>query len=107
MKVPHSKEAANHAVPESCVLHREVHGEALTGVHIGQPWSSEINLSRVPTLYPQRKATRLCALSRAHWPTWRGHRTWHVCTLFAREPGGLGFDQTPQGAGPHREGEEP
>jgi hypothetical protein len=25
VKVPHSKEAANHAVPESCVLYREVH----------------------------------------------------------------------------------
>jgi hypothetical protein len=39
--------------------------------------------------------------------TRRGRRTWHVCTLFAREPGDLGFDQPPYWAGPRREGEEP
>ena len=66
MRVPDNKEVANHVVPESCAAYREVRREALTGVHIGQPWSREIDIYRVPTLYPQRKATRLCALSRAH-----------------------------------------
>ena len=37
MKVPHNREIANHGVAESCVLYREVQGEALTGVRIGQP----------------------------------------------------------------------
>ena len=31
-------------VPESCVGHREVSGEALTGVLVGQPLSREITL---------------------------------------------------------------
>jgi hypothetical protein len=31
-------------VPESCVGHREVSGEALTGVSVGQPLSREIIL---------------------------------------------------------------
>ena len=37
MKVPHDKNVANHVVPESCVAHREVRREALTGARIGQP----------------------------------------------------------------------
>ncbi len=41
------------------------------------------------------------------WTARRGRRPWHVCTLLAREPGDLGFDQLPYWAGPHREGEEP
>ena len=44
MKVPHNREIANHGVAESCVLYREVQGEALTGVRIGQPLSREINV---------------------------------------------------------------
>ena len=41
MKVPNSKELANHAGPESCVAHREVRCEALTGVRAGQPLSHD------------------------------------------------------------------
>ena len=44
MKVPNSKEIANHVVPESCVAYREVRGEALTGVRTGQPLSRESTL---------------------------------------------------------------
>jgi hypothetical protein len=40
-------------------------------------------------------------------PTRRGRRPWHVWKLFVREPGGLGFDQRLDTAGPHRKGEEP
>jgi hypothetical protein len=47
-----------------------------------------------------------CVIASAR-PTQRGQRPWHVQTLFAREPGGLGFDQREDAAGPHREGEEP
>jgi len=39
--------------------------------------------------------------------TRRGRRTWHVQTLFVREPGGLAIDRSAMAAGPHREGEEP
>jgi hypothetical protein len=41
VQVPHSEGVANHTDPESCAVSREGIGEALTGVHIGQPWSRE------------------------------------------------------------------
>jgi hypothetical protein len=65
VQVPDSKEVANHAVPESCAVHREVWREALTGVRIGQPLSRERMFSRVPTPLLLRKATRMDALSQA------------------------------------------
>ena len=65
MKVPDSKEVANHVVPESCVAHREVRREALTGVRIGQPLSRDRSLSRVPTLFHLRKATWTGATTQA------------------------------------------
>jgi hypothetical protein len=65
VQVPHSKGIANHAVPESCAGHREVHGEALTGVRAGQPLSRVRNSIRVPTLSDLRKATRKGASSQA------------------------------------------
>lgn len=40
MQVP-DKDVANHVVPESCVVHREVQREALTGESIGQPLSRD------------------------------------------------------------------
>ena len=49
MQEPHKKGLANHLDPESCAGDREVAGEALTGAHAGQPLSSEITLSGVPT----------------------------------------------------------
>jgi hypothetical protein len=40
--------------------------------------------------------------------TRRSRRTWHVQTLFAREPGDLQLGRSQQQrGGPHREGEEP
>ena len=106
MKVPNDEEIANHIVPESCAAYREVRREALTGVRVGQPSSREMYKPRVLTPYMWRKATRLCAINASAQSTRRGQRPWHVCTLLAREPGDLGFDQ-PLLAGPHREGEEP
>ena len=66
MKVPDNKEVANHAVPESCAVHREVHGEALTGVRVGQPLSHEICVQfwmPMPLLW--QKAIRTGALTQA------------------------------------------
>ncbi len=37
MKVLNRKGIANHTGPESCVVHREVRNEALTGEPAGQP----------------------------------------------------------------------
>jgi hypothetical protein len=97
---------ASHSSPESCAGTREGVGEALTGVRTGQP------LSRERVLFPgahtvvnvegntKGRATASALTAR------RGRRTWHVWTLFVREPGDLGTDR--QGSvGPHREGEEP
>ncbi len=65
MQVPDNKEVANHVVPESCAVHREVRREALTGVRIGQPSSHDRSLSRVPTPFHRRKATRMSAPTQA------------------------------------------
>lgn len=64
MKVPDRKDIASHSVPESCIGGREAHGEALTGVRVGQPLSHEMFVqSWVPTLLLRRKATRAGAPS--------------------------------------------
>jgi hypothetical protein len=93
VQVPDNKEVANHVVPESCVLHREVQGEALTGVRIGQPSSRDRN--SVPGadtvhLVEGNIDGRVNASARR---TWRGRRTWHVRTLLVREPGDLQSDR--------------
>jgi hypothetical protein len=51
MKESYGKDPASHPDPESCVGGREEAGEALTGAHAGQPLSSEITLTGVPTPY--------------------------------------------------------
>lgn len=43
MQVPDSKEVATHAVPESCVSHREVGYEALTAVVMSLLQSAKLN----------------------------------------------------------------
>ncbi len=106
MKVPHNKEAANHVVPESCVLYREVQGEALAGVRIGQPWSHDSSLILGAHAVDSAEGNMTERAIASALATWRGLRPWHVRTLLAREPGDLGFDQSLP-IGPHREGEEP
>jgi hypothetical protein len=98
---------ANHIGPEPCAGTRESVGEASAGEHIGQLLSRDRNLSRVPTLFRRRKATRLGRVIASAPTTRRGRRLWHVCTLLAREPGDLWSDQSQYWTGPHREGEEP
>ena len=50
MQEPHEKRVANRLDPESCAGGGNSAGEALTGAHAGQPSSSEITLTGVPTL---------------------------------------------------------
>jgi len=50
MKEPYGEGLASHTGPESCAGARKDTGEALTGVHTGQPLSCEINRFRTPTL---------------------------------------------------------
>jgi hypothetical protein len=93
VKVPHDKDVANHVVPESCVAHREVRREALTGVRIGQPSSRDrksIPGADAVTGAEGNTTGRATASARS---TRRGHRTWHVRTLLAREPGDLRADR--------------
>ena len=107
MQVRRDEGIANHIGPESCAAHREVRGEALTGVHIGQPLSHESLLVLGADAVDRAEgntAGRAIASART---TRRGRRTWHVRTLLAREPGDLGSDQPRHRAGPHREGDEP
>jgi hypothetical protein len=87
VKVLNSKGIASHAGPESCVAHRDVRDEALTGEPAGQPLSREIfklvqgadAVSVVEGNTDRRVKASACS-------TLRGLRTWHVGTLFAREP---------------------
>jgi hypothetical protein len=66
MKEPYGEGPASHTGPESCAGAREGTGEALTGVHTGQPSSCEINQSGTPTLCLKRKATHCMALVASH-----------------------------------------
>ena len=89
VKVSNRKGIANQTGPESCVAHREVRDEALTGEPAGQPLSRESfnvqgadAVSVVEGNTDRRDSASACS-------TLRGLRTWHVGTLFAREPGAL------------------
>ena len=94
MKVLNSKGIASHTGPESCVTHREVRDEALTGELAGQPLSREIfKLVEGADAVSVGEGNTDRNVSASAWPTLRGLRTWHVGTLFAREPGDLLLDR--------------
>ena len=93
MKVPDNKEVANHVGPESCVAHREMRGEALTGECIGQPLSHErIDIPGADAVQEAEGHMSEGALASTR-TTRRGRRPWHVRTLHAREPGDLLSDR--------------
>jgi hypothetical protein len=97
VRVPDNQDLASQVVPESCVGHREVHGEALTGVRAGQPLSHEMFIS-VPgadavTVVEGNTGGRAIASVQT---IRRGQRPWHARTLLAREPGDLRTER-PQG----------
>ena len=106
MKVHHGEGVAIRTGPEPCVGTREGVGEASVGEHIGQPWSREnLSNSGADVFRITEGNTDRCVIA-SICPTRRGRRPWHVRKLFAREPGGLGFGQRVDTAGPHREDEE-
>ncbi len=90
MQVLCSEGKANHTGPESCVVHREVSGEALTGETVGQPLSRESYISvqgaDAVSVAEGNTDGRVFA---SDWTALRGLRTWHAETLFVREPGDL------------------
>ena len=90
VKVLNRKGIANQTGPESCVPHREVRDEALTGEPAGQPLSRENTPKiRVPTLSLYADGNTDWRDSASACSALRVLRSWHVGTLFAREPGDL------------------
>ena len=69
VQVLYDEDIASHIAPKPCVVSREGQGEASAGDRAGWPLSRERRISRVPTVLPNWKATRLVAISRAAgWP---------------------------------------
>jgi AraC-like DNA-binding protein len=93
VKVPHNREIANHGVAESCVLYREVQGEALTGVRIGQPLSRDSLLILGAHAVDTAEGNMTERVIASALSTRRGLRPWHVRTLFTRETGDLHSDR--------------
>ena len=85
---------ANHIVPESCVVNREVGREALTGVLTGQPLSREryVKAPSADTLLFVEGNTGWSA-NASPKQVRRGLRPWHVSTTSARKPGDLLSDR--------------
>ena len=92
MKVSDSKGIANHTVPESCAMYREVCREALTGVRVSQPLSRERILFQGADAFGSAEGNTSRCDSASAWMTLRGRRPWHARTLFVREPGDLLVD---------------
>jgi hypothetical protein len=94
VQVPNNKDPANRVVSESCaVVCREVQGEALTGVRIGQPLSRDRKLVLGADAVQKAEGNTFERVIASARTTWRGRRPWHVRTLLAREPGDLRSDR--------------
>ena len=91
MRVPDDQDVASRVVPESCAAHREVCGEALTGVRAGQVWSGESNVVRGADAVVAAEGNRIGSVSARTWATPRRLRPWHVRTSPAGEPGDLRY----------------
>ena len=93
MKVSNREGIANQTGPESCVTHREVRDEALTGEPAGQPLSREsFNVQGADAVSVAEGNTDR-SVRASDCSALRGLRPWHVGTLFAREPGDLLLDR--------------
>ena len=87
---------------------REGAGEASVGVRAGQPLSRDRKLIPGADAVCVAEGNMSKSANASAWATRRGRRTWHVCTLHVREPGGLRVGRRLLWAdGPRREGEEP
>jgi hypothetical protein len=108
VQVHYDEGVAIHIGPEPCAGAREDVGEASAGERVGQPLSRERILSRTPTPFTARKATRRGALSRAPGrsgvvedPGMRGSSLYGTREISWSTAVPIGTD------GPRREGEEP
>ncbi len=86
MEVPASEDLASHTVPESCGTCREARVEALTGVSIGQPLSTETSHLDADCFNVQEGNTTGGATASPQ-SVRRCPRPWHVDTLFATGTG--------------------
>jgi hypothetical protein len=106
VQVHYDEGVAIYIGPEPCVGVREDGDEASVGEGIGQPLSRESSDPGADAVSSAEGNTNRRTIASA-WSTRRGRRTWHMQTLFAREPGDLTIDRSATAADPHREGEEP
>jgi len=74
MKEPYRQDLASQPDPESCAGDRKVAGEALTGAHAGQPLSSEITESGVPTQSLLSEGYAMGGVKASRLSTPRSHR---------------------------------
>ena len=84
---------ANHIGPEPCAGAPVDVGEASVGERIGQPLSLENIFPLGADAVDKVESYTFGRAIASARTTRRGRRHWHVRTLFAREPGDLGFDQ--------------
>jgi len=89
VQVPYDEGVANHIDPESCVHGREAMGEALTGVHVGQPLSDERLPIRSADAFQSVESNMTRRVTASAGQLRVVVRPWHACTSSAREPGGL------------------
>ena len=106
MQVHCDEGAAIRIGPEPCAVIREGVGEASAGERIGQPLSCENKIVPGADVLRNAEGNMDGGIIASARPARRSRRPWHVRKLFAREPGGLGFDLRMDTAGPHREDEE-
>ena len=91
MKVHYDEGLAIHIGPKPCACLREKVGEASAGECTGQPLSRENwNFLGADAFDNAEGKTSGRAIASVLM-TRRGRRTWHVRTLFVREPGDLAF----------------
>jgi hypothetical protein len=107
VQVHYGEGVANHTDPESCAVHREVCGEALTGERAGQPLSRETFLIQDADVvaYDGRQNERVRYGECPNGPAWSQ-------TLACTDAPCAGTGRSPvrpfaPRGGPHREGEEP
>ena len=106
MQVHYDEGIANHIGPEPCAGVREGVGEASVGERAGQPLSRDRKHIPGADAFFAWEGEMPKSANASAWAARRGQRTWHARTLLVREPGGLGFGQQCDTAGPHREDEE-
>ena len=91
MKVHYDEGLAIHIGPKPCACLRKKAGEASAGECTGQPLSRENwNFPGADAFDNAEGKTPGRAIASV-LVTQRGRRTWHVRTLFVREPGDLAF----------------